>query len=100
MYRLRPATFPRCQNGAKDATGVTFTTPGDDEVNESGISAIGNGINECNKPSNTNDNTFNIDHNDDDDDEDDLSEEDDILDEEGDDTTKSSTNKNRGRHVG
>jgi hypothetical protein len=97
-YRLFPATFPRCQNCAKDVAGVTFTTHDYDEVDESGISEIDNGMNESNNPSNTNDIIVNTDHNDDDDD--DLGDEDDILDEEGDDTTKSSATTNRGRLAG
>ncbi len=67
MYRLLPAKFPRCQSCSKDAGGVTFTTPNDDEVDESRNSEIGNGINESINPSNTNENTANIDHNNDDD---------------------------------
>jgi hypothetical protein len=93
-YRLLPVTFPRCQNCAKVATGVSFSTPEDDEVDDSGILEIGNGMNEGNNLSNTNDNTMNNDHNDD------LGNEDNILDEEGDDTTKSPATRIRGRQVG
>ena len=93
-YRLLPATFPRCQNCAKDAAGVTVSTPDDDEVDESIISEVDNGINESNNPSNTNGNTVNTNDNDD------LGDEDDILDEEGDDTTKSSATRNHGRQKG
>ncbi len=97
-YRPLPTTFPRCQNCAKDAASVTFSTPDDDEVDESGISEIDNGMNECNNPSDTNGNTSATNGNTDDND--DLVDEDDILDEEGDDTTKSSATRNHGRQKG
>ena len=76
-YRLLPATFPRCQNCAKDVAGVTVSTPDDDEVDESGISEADNGMNESNNPSNTNGNTVATNGNTDDND--DLGDEDDIT---------------------
>jgi hypothetical protein len=92
-YRLLPTTFPRCQNCAKDASGVSFRTPDDGDVDDSGILDTGNGVNESNNPSNTNNNTANTDGNDD------LGDEDGIFDE-GDDTTMSSATRNRGRQAG
>jgi len=86
-YRLLPTTFPRCQNCAKGAAGVTFSTPNDNEVDESGISDIDNGMNESNNPSNTNGNTMATNGNTDV--IDDHGDEDDILDEKGDGRTKS-----------
>jgi hypothetical protein len=95
-YRLLPTTFLRCQNNAKDVAGVTFSTPNDDEVDESEILEIDKGVNESNCPSISNGNTTATNGNTDDND--DFGDEDDILDEEEEDaTTKSSTTRNRGR---
>jgi hypothetical protein len=93
-YRLLPATFPRCQNCARNVAGVTFTNPDDDEVDdEFEIPEIGTGMNDSNNPSNTLEDEANAD-------DDDFGEEDDIVDEGEDATTKSSATRTRGRQAG
>ena len=93
-YRLLPATFPRCQNCARNVAGITFTNPDDDEVDdEFEIPEIGTGMNDNNNPSNTIEDEANAD-------DDDFGDEDDIVDEEEDAATKSSATRTRGRQSG